>query len=120
MMDKNRISWTNLDWAEHLGCLVQKVSEYREWVNENYFAYVGQNTETKEYRIYIDRRHDTPSGMFRTITVASSKPFSNGKECAAYGRDILIPSLELSEFHAKLNGVPSRVLQLLKLSSKVK
>ncbi len=110
----SRLNWTDVDWAAHLGCPVNMVAQYRAIVNDNFVACIRREALTNKYKVCLERRHDTPSGMRRTIPVFSSaRGFRSPELCRKYAQLRVIPSLELNTYWAMILGIPQRALQMI-------
>ncbi len=113
MAVENRLHWTDVDWAQHLGCPEKMVGKIRHTINTKYSANIAQDPKTNWYRVtvkYLDKG--------RTITVAvSGNSFESWDSCWNYAYHDFIPSLELNRAKAKLFAVPRRAIQMLQLGN---
>lgn len=118
MADENRLKWTDVDWARHLGCSAKIVVESRKWLESNIFANVNIDPKTETYGIEVSKRHDTPSGAFRTIPIMTIRTtYKTADDCIKYANEKFIPTLELTRFWAQTYGVPQRTLQMLRVGN---
>ncbi len=116
MAYENRLNWTDVEWAKHLGCPVEMVTGYREWVNNNYIAYIAQNPATKRYMVVVDRFDYAPSGWKRCLPmITSERQFISPSIAEKYAERKFIPSLQLAEYNAKIHSVPAKAIQMLKI-----
>ncbi len=113
-MTPEQKAWTDNQWADYLKCLPTDIPKLKEWLRENYFIGIVQDTQTKLKYIELSRRHDTPSGSVRYIHIASSQPHdATLDEMVGYANNKFIPSLYLSTLSTTYNRVPQNVLHML-------
>lgn len=109
-MTPEQLEWTNKQWAEYLGCSIRTFKKARTVVQENYSIDIAKDISNNKYFIALTKRHDTPSGAMRYITLfTTKKEFATIDEAINYANKTLIPSLEVN---ATL-GLPTKILQTL-------
>jgi hypothetical protein len=125
----DRIKWSDKEWAAHLDITEQQVPGIRKDIETYYLSYVAQTKKATEqpasviadgkWHLFIDRRHDTPSGSPRFIPMVSCNDgFDTAELAAKDANERIIPTLEFTPLVAKLNGFPVRALQLLRVNIK--
>ncbi len=116
MNNKNRLTWTDVDWAKHFNCPVGKIAQYREWANKHYSVQVRIDAQTGKWDVFLDEICRHKNGTVYPVTVVlGNQEFERYSDCAKYAREEFIPDLELSILYAKKQRVPQSVLQMLTL-----
>ncbi len=117
-MTPEQLTWTDEQWAAHLGCTAQQVPKFKQWVRENYFIGIFEERDTKKKFIEIKRLNYAPSGAVRLIPVVSTTPQSASLNAmVTQANTQVIPSLELTDLVAQYNHVPTKVLQMLHIEN---
>ena len=118
MNNKNRLEWTDMDWATYLGCSVQQVQEYRIFLNDNFVPAIELNKETKKYSFVMYKYHTHPSGH-KSLQLMSTRNvnFSNVAE-AVDDANSIISCMEFSDFWAKMYEMPKRAIQMMLIREK--
>lgn len=120
-MKTEQLTWTDEQWAAHLGCAVQDVPKFKHYLEQNFFVGIWQKHDTKLKCAEIQMRHDTPSGNIRYVSMVISCGFNISLEdMVEYTNNEFIPSLELKPVAAGLRGVPPKILQMLHIHEKQK
>ena len=113
-MTPEQLKWTDKQWAEYLGCSIRTFKKARTIVQENYSINVAKNLASNKYFIVLDKRHDTPSGAMRYITLfTTKKEFATIDEAVKFANETLIPSLQIN---ATL-GLPTKILQTMHIQN---
>ena len=117
-MIKNRLNWTDLDWAEYLKCPVQKIFEYRKILNDNYVMVVERNKKTGKYSFAMYRYYITPSGNDRLQLLLSGKQSFLTYSEAVNNANGKISKMELKDFWVKSLNVPKQAIQMMLIREK--
>ena len=112
-MAKNRLDWTDLDWATYLGCPVARVSEYRKILDENYVMVIEKNKKSGKYSFAMYRYYVKPSGNDGFQLLLSSKREFVTKTEAINNANGHISNMELKDFWSKSLNVPSKAIQMM-------
>ena len=115
-MKPEQLTWTDKQWAAHLGCPVQEVPHIRAYVRANFFPIIEQNNDTKEYNFLMTRMSTSIAGTRRIMPMVSDeKVFAEFEFKAAvqYANNEVIPKLELTKFWSDALYIPKRALQML-------
>ncbi|MDR3208628.1 MAG: hypothetical protein LBT45_02145 [Rickettsiales bacterium] len=112
--------WSNAQWGEPLGVKPEEIPELKELVENAYNPFVTKYKKAGSgWHFELWRRHDAPSGYERWVPVGShNKSFPTSTEAAIYANNVIMPKLEMNEFVAEMNKVPTKVLQLLRVKIK--
>ena len=117
-MTTEQLTWTDEQWAVHLGCAAQRVPQFKQWVRENYFIGIFENRDTKKKFIEIQRINNAPSGSVRFVPLVSTQPKTASLNMMVTEANTqVIPSLVLSDLVAEYNNVPPKVLQMLHIEN---
>lgn len=113
-MKSEQLSWTDGQWAIHLGCPIQEIPSVRKYIVGNFFALIEQNTESGKYNFVINRMSTSMAGTKRIMPMVSDKEtFLTYAEARKHANEVIIPKLELTKFWASTYNVPQRALQML-------
>lgn len=120
-MRQEQLTWTDKQWASHLGCDATDVPRFKKYLEENFWIVLWQEKDSGLKYAEIQVRHDTPSGNVRYVPMVTSRAFDMplGK-MIEYTNNQFIPSLELKPVVAGARGVPSKLLQMLHIHEKQK
>ncbi len=114
MAYENRLNWTDVEWAKHLGCPTYMAEAYRKIVNDIYMLSIKFDIKSYTYRIHIERNYKTANGTEKRMTVASSTAvFRTAPQALIYAWKNFIPSLELRQYGNPEYELPPRAIQLL-------
>lgn len=120
-MKPEQLNWTDIQWASHLGCDVQRIQKIRNFILDNYFVGVGRIRGTARYSCGLYKMDYSPSGFPRFYVVQSlNKDFESSAAATKYANETFIPNLELWPSVAKIANVPVRALQMLHVKEKQK
>ena len=109
----SRLEWQDADWARQLNCPVQNVPEYRKIMEENFLTSIESNKVSGEYSFVVYRYDTAPSGAQRLqLWLTGDKSFQEIEDALRDANNI-IATLELTDFWAKVYGVPKQALQML-------
>ena len=111
---------SDVEWAKILEVDENKIPKIKKIIRDNYRVHIIKtNPSGREaycdgkYHGYIERRHDTPSGMERWIPqITINQGYDTIEEAVTTTNKFLL-SLEFSPFAAAINEVPIKSLQLL-------
>ncbi len=119
MVLKSRLEWKNEDWANYLDCPVQKISEFKKILDENYVMAVERNAASKLYSFAVYRYDVAPSGAKRLqlLLTDDKHKFANIQD-AMHDANNIISSLELNDYCAKALNVPKRAIQMMLIREK--
>lgn len=118
-MKPEQLGWTDGQWAAHLGCAAADVPMFKKYLEENYFIGIFVDRNTGRRFVEVQKRHDTPSGIIRYNTIASTRPrVASAEAMVNYANNEVIPSLVLSSMAAKFWGIPPKILQMLHVKEK--
>lgn len=104
--------WSDLDWANHLGCPVTEVSSIRNFMQENYSSLITMDNKTGRFVVRVYRHEITPSESIRPIQIYASELTQPDFLREANDK---ISGLEMNDFWAKALNVPKSALQLLRI-----
>ena len=117
-VNNNREAWRDIDWATYLGCPVEKIPEYKKFLDENYVITIEQNKNTKLYSMFMYRYDIAPSGFKRLQLIASGKEQFADLTAAIHNANDVISKMEFSAFWAEIYDVPAKVLQMMLIREK--
>ena len=118
-MKPEQLTWTDKQWAAHLGCPVQEVPSIRAYVYANFFPVIEQNNDTKEYNFLVTSMSTSMAGTRRVMPMVSDdKVFADFKTAVQYANNEAIPKLELKKFWSDALYIPKRALQMLHIKEK--
>ncbi|MBP3397968.1 MAG: hypothetical protein J6K82_03490 [Alphaproteobacteria bacterium] len=118
-MTPEQLKWTDKQWAVHLGCAVQDVPKFKQYLEENFCLSLWQERDSSLKYAEIQCRHNTPSGFVRYVSIATSRAFEMPLDkMVEYTNTVFVPSLELQSGVAKLRGIPQKILQMLHIKTK--
>ncbi len=118
-MTPEQLTWTDNQWAAHLGCAPAQVQYIKKLLADTYCASIVKYRTSHKYGFLLTRRHDTPSGFPRVVPVVSSDVhFDTHAAAAKHANEQIIPKLELTSFWADTYGVPAQMLQMLHVNEK--
>lgn len=120
-MKPEQLNWSDAQWAAYLGCAATDIPRIRQWVEENYCPSIVRHWSGKQYSFVLTRRYDTPSGWTRFLPIVeSAQYFGTPTQATEYANRKIIPNLQMTEFWARVNRVPSGALQMLHINEKQK
>ena len=102
--------WSDLDWANHLGCPVTEIPSIRDYMYKNHSSLIATDTKTGQRYVRIYRHEITPSGFIRPMQIYASELMQPDFVKEANDK---ISGLEMNDFWAKAWNVPKSALQLL-------
>jgi hypothetical protein len=105
-----REKWSNLDWANHLGCPITEMPSIIKFMQENYSSLITLDKATGRFCVRVYRHEITPSESIRPIQIYASELHEKDFIREANRK---ISALELSDFWAKMLEVPKRSLQMM-------
>lgn len=110
----DRSKWTDIMWAYYLGCPVQKIPEYKKFLDENYVPAIERNKTTGKYSFVMYKYDIAPSGQKRLqLWLTDDKHSFDTTTEALNNANNTISTLEFTDFWAKTFDVPKQVLQML-------
>ena len=116
---KSRLEWTDADWANYFGCPVQKIPEYKKFLDENYVPAIERNKTTGKYSFVMYKYDIAPSGQKRLqLWLTDDKHSFDTTTEALNNANNTISTLEFTDFWAKMYGVPKQVLQMMLIYEK--
>lgn len=99
-MRPEQLTWTDKQWASHLGCDAQDVPGYS---------------------FQMTKLDVAPSGAKRVRPFVSSyKEFESSERATRYANEEVLPRMAFSDSYAALIGVPTRAIQMLHIYRKQK
>ena len=107
-----REKWSDLDWANHLGCPITEVSSIRDYMYKNNSSLIATDTKTGKRYVRVYRHEITPSESIRPIQIYASELTQPDFIREANDK---ISGLEMNDFWAKALNVPKSALQLLRI-----
>ena len=120
-MTPEQLKWTDEQWAAHFNCAPTDIPRIRQWVADYYCPSIVRNRSARQYSFLLTRRQDSPSGFPRFIPIMeSAQSFVTSAQAMEYANEKIIPNLQINEFWARVNRVPSGVLQMLHINEKQK
>ena len=118
-MKPEQLTWTDKQWAAHLGCAVQEVPHIRTYVLANFFPVIEQKNDTKEYNFLMTRMSTSMAGTRRVMPMVSDKKlFSDFESARTHANNEVIPKLELTKFWSDALYIPKRALQMLHIEGR--
>ena len=109
-----RLTWTDENWANHLGCPVKDIPSIRKYLDNNYVVAIERNKFTGKYSLAMYRYDVAPSGARRLqLLLSDDKHGSVDVKQAIHDANNVISKLELTDFWSKALNVPKRALQML-------
>ena len=116
----SRLDWNDEDWAKQLNCPVSKVPEYRKIMEDNFLTCIERDKVSGLYSFAMYRYDTAPSGAKRLqLMLTCNKNFSKAED-ALHDANNIISTWELSDFWAKIYGVPKQAVQMLLINEKGK
>ena len=113
-MTTEQLTWTDKEWAVHLGCTVHQVAQHRQWLNNNYEATIAMDYRTGKYAVRVSRFNAAPSGHRRVFPlITSNRQFSTERAARSYANTQFIPCLELTAERASMLGRQAGIMQML-------
>jgi len=113
MVNTDRTTWKDSDWATHFGCSVATVPEYRKQIDSKFIARIVKNPETHKYNFEI-YTFEYASGQKQTqLLLRSNSLFDSYSDAEKYANVNIIPKLQLNPAWVKRFGIPPQTLQLL-------
>jgi hypothetical protein len=118
-MKPEQLTWTDKQWAAHLGCSVQEVPHIKTYVRANFFPVIEQNNDTKEYNFLLTMMSTSMAGTRRVVPrVSDEKVFADFKTAVQYANNKVIPELELTKFWSDALYIPRKALQMLHIEGR--
>ncbi|MBQ8728851.1 MAG: hypothetical protein IJY77_01000 [Alphaproteobacteria bacterium] len=120
-MTPEQLTWSDNQWAAHLGCAPAEMKYIKKLLADTFCASIVKYRTSHKYGFLLTRRHDTPSGFPRVIPVISSDVhFDTHSAAAKHANEQIIPKLELTSFWADTYGIPAQVLHMLHVNDRQK
>ena len=117
-MSKNRLDWTDTDWAKYLNCPIQDIPKFRKILESNFVMVAERNKKTGKYSFAMYRYYVTPSGWDRfQLQYSGKRKFDNIKEATSDANGI-ISQMELNKFWSESLRVPKQAIQMLLIREK--
>lgn len=117
-MKTEQLTWTDEQWAAHLGCSATDIPRLKKYVVKNYS--IGIRYDIKYGVRFVEIRHSymLSSGNKRWLPMfvlhVQARSF---KKMTDHVNNYLIPFLELTENEALEKRVPSKLLQMLHMKN---
>ncbi len=120
-MRPEQLTWTDKQWASHLGCDAQDVPGLRQYMTEIYFPGIACDMKTGMYSFQMTKLDVAPSGAKRVRPfVSSDKEFESSERATRYANEEVLPRMAFSDSYVALIGVPTRAIQMLHIYRKQK
>lgn len=116
---KSRLEWTDENWANYLGCPVEKIPSIRNFLDKTYVTAVERNKITGQYSFAMYKYDTAPSGhnRLRLILSDDKRGFTNITDAVRDANNI-ISTLELTDFWADTLNIPKQALQMMLIREK--
>jgi hypothetical protein len=116
MENKNRLKWTDMDWATYLGCSVQNVKQYRKVLKQNFLPCIEWDTEYKQYYFALYKREIKSSGDEKFVTLMTGgMNFDSRKDALKDAYDNIMPGITLEKNWARGRNIPVNAIQIMRV-----
>ena len=113
-MKPEQLTWTDEQWAEHLGCAAHDVKRVQEYITQNYFPVIKYNEQSGYYFCHIKKKQNVKPGVVCCLLYyASPQPFLTIGAAQQFANEHFFADLKLPESVVKKHNIPQRALQML-------
>ena len=113
-----RLDWQDVDWAKYLGCSVQQVQEYKEFLNNNFVPVIEHDKKNNRYSFAMYRYHTHPSGH-KSLQLMSTRDVGFATRAEAIDdANSIISCMEFTAFWEKMYNMPKRAIQMMLIREK--
>lgn len=113
-MLKSRLNWTDMDWANYLGCPVHRVSAYRQILDNNLIPKIECDKKTGKY-FFALYRYDVAKNL--QLMMSADRQFNRFNDAACDANNIISIS-ELDDYWAEQLHIPNKAIQMMLIRNK--